>query len=249
MNTLTAILVDDEQASRITLKNYLEKYCPSVELLGEAENINEAYRLINRLQPQLVFLDVEMPFGNAFDLLEQFDSLNFEVIFVTAFSKYALEALNLSASNYLLKPLEISALIDAVEKVNETVNEKAQVKTSNILLENLNIENKQLKKMVLPMLDGFEVVILKDIVRCEANDNLSNIYLSDGTKRTVCRTLKFYEDVLKDYDFIRIHKSHLINVNTVKQYKKGKGGEVLLNNGTELPVSASKKEGFLKRFV
>jgi two-component system, LytTR family, response regulator len=198
--------------------------------------------------PQLVFLDVEMPYGNAFDLLEKFEVPNFETIFVTAFSEYALEALNLSASRYLLKPVNIDQLIEAVEAVGEQIENKQSIQTSSILLENLSIENKQLKKMVLPMLDGFEVVVLKDIVRCQANDNLTNIHLADGTKRTVCRTLRFYEGVLTEYDFVRIHKSHIININCVKQYKKGKGGEVILSDGSELPVSPTRKEAFLKQF-
>lgn len=249
MDKLSAILVEDEEASRITLRNYLQKYCPSVNLVGEAVNIKEGYQLIREKKPQLVFLDVEMPYGNAFDLLEQFDSLDFEVVFVTAFSKYALEALNLSASHYLLKPVNIDQLIEAVDKVSQQIRDKQSVQTSNILLENLAIENKQLKKVVLPMMEGFEVVILKDIVRCEANDNLTDLYLSDGTKRTVCRTLKFYENVLRDYDFIRVHKSHIINVNFVKQYKKGKGGEVVLTDGSEVRISPTRKQEFLERFA
>ncbi len=249
MNRLKALIIEDEEASRITLRNYLGKYCPSVELLGEAGNVENAYKLILKHQPQVIFLDVEMPYGNAFDLLEKFDRLDFEVIFVTAFSKYALEALNLSASNYLLKPLNIDQLVEAVEKVQQHVNDHEAIKTSNILLENLAIENKQLKKMVLPMLDGFEVVTLKDIIWCAANDNLTDLHLTDGSKRTVCRTLKFYEGVLTDYDFIRIHKSHMINLNYVKLYRKGKGGEITLENGISLKLSPTRKNEFLERFV
>ncbi len=248
MSKLRAIIVEDEEASRVTLRNYLHKYCPLVEVIGEAENIQQGHHQITSKRPNLVFLDVEMPFGNAFDLLEKFDSIDFEIIFVTAFSQYALEAINLSASNYLLKPLDIEKLIEAVNKVSDSISQKNQIQTSNILLENLNIENKQLKKVVLPLLDGFEVVILKDIMRCEANDNLTVFHLTDGSKKTVCRTLKFYEDVLKDYDFARIHKSHLININSVKQYKKGKGGTVILNDAKELPVSVLRKESFLEQF-
>ena len=249
MTKIKAILVEDEEASRITLRNYLDKYCPNVDLLGEAENINEGYTLIKSIKPQLVFLDVEMPFGNAFDLLEKFDSLDFEVVFVTAFSKYALDALNLSASNYLLKPLSIDQLITAVDKVEKQIADKSSIKTSNILLENLAIENRQLKKMVLPMLDGFEVVVLKDIVKCEANDNLTDLYFEDGSKRTVCRTLKFYEETLTEYDFIRVHKSHIVNINYVKQYKKGKGGEVILSDGSYVRLSPSRKKAFLDKFA
>jgi two-component system LytT family response regulator len=249
MNKLKALIVEDEEASRITLRNYLGKYCPTIELLGEASNVDEAYKLIIRQKPDVIFLDVEMPYGNAFDLLEKFDQLDFEVIFVTAFSKYALEALNLSASNYLLKPVNIEQLIEAVDKVQQQISDHKAIKTSNILLENLAIENKQLKKMVLPMLDGFEVVQLKDIVWCNANDNLTDLHLLDGSKRTVCRTLKFYENVLTDYNFIRIHKSHMININYVKLYRKGKGGEITLDNGVSLKLSPTRKSNFLERFV
>lgn len=248
MTRITAIIVEDEEASRLTLRNYITKYCPTVELVDEAANIEDAYKLIQSSSPQLVFLDVEMPYGNAFDLLEKFEAPTFETIFVTAFSQYALEALNLSASRYLLKPVNIEQLIEAVDAVAEIIHQKQTIHTSAILLENLAIENKQLKKMVLPMLDGFEVVQLKDIVRCKANDNLCDIFLSDGTKRTVCRTLKFYEGVLADYDFVRIHKSHMVNVNAVKQYRKGKGGEILLTDGSELPISPSRRDNFLKKF-
>ncbi len=249
MEQISAIIVEDEEASRITLRNFLNDYCPNVEVLGEAANIKEGYTLINRHQPDLVFLDVEMPFGNAFDLLEKFEQIDFETVFVTAFSKYALEALNLSASNYLLKPVDIDQLIDAVQKVSERITDKASIKSSSILLENLSIENKQLKKMVLPMMDGFEVVVLKDIIWCDANDNLTDLYLSDGSKRTVCKTLKYYEEILKEYDFIRVHKSHIINVNYVKKYKKGKGGEVILTNDKVVSISASRKQDFLQRFT
>lgn len=249
MHKLKALIVEDEEASRITLRNYLDKYCPLIDLLGEATNINEAYDLILRQKPDVVFLDVEMPYGNAFDLLEKFEELHFEVIFVTAFSKYALEALNLSASNYLLKPVNIDQLIEAVNKVQQNIQDHKAIKTSNILLENLAIENKQLKKMVLPMLDGFEVITLKDVVWCAANDNLTDLHLLDGSKRTVCRTLKFYENVLTDYDFIRIHKSHMINLNYVKLYRKGKGGEITLDNGITLRLSPTRKNAFLERFV
>ncbi len=248
MITLKTILVEDEEASRLTLRNFLEKYCPQVDIIGEAENIKVAAKLINELDPDLVFLDVEMPFGNAFDLLEQYDNPRFETIFVTAFSSYAIQAINLSASRYLLKPVDIDQLIEAVEVVEEQINNKQSIQTSSILLENLNIENKQLKKMVLPTQDGFEVVLLKDILHCKANDNLTDFHLIDGSKRTICRTLKFYEETLSNYDFVRVHKSHLVNINYVKNYKKGKGGEIILTNETNIPVSSTRKNDFLKSF-
>lgn len=248
MTDLKAILIDDEEASRITLRNFLQKYCPQVDLVGEASNIKEGYALINNQNPDLVFLDVEMPYGNAFDLLEKFETPEFETIFVTAFSNYAIQALNLSASRYLLKPVNIDHLIEAVETVAKQAKDKHSLQRSAILLENLSIENKQLKKIVLPTLDGFEVITLKDVLHCKANDNLTDFHLENGMKKTVCRTLKFYEELLADYDFFRVHKSHIINIHHVKQYKKGKGGEVYLIDGTNIPVSSSRKNDFLKYF-
>ncbi len=185
MSKISAIIVEDEEASRLTLRNYVTKYCPEIELIGEASNVQDAYALIQSKGPQLVFLDVEMPYGNAFDLLEKFEAPVFETIFVTAFSQYALEALNLSASRYLLKPVNIEQLVEAVNAVEKIITNKQTIHTSSILLENLAIENKQLKKMVLPMLDGFEVVRLKDIVRCKANDNLCD-HFSKRWNQTYC---------------------------------------------------------------
>ncbi len=248
MDKLQAVIIEDEQASRTTLKNYLEKYCPNVELLGEAENVNQGFELINSTDPELVFLDIEMPFGNAFDLLEKFKSIEFEIIFITAFSEYALKALNLSASSYLLKPLNIDQLISSVTQAAQSARNKKRIHSSNILLENLTIENQQLKKIALPLIDGFEVVTLKEIVQCNAYDNFTQIFLSNGSKKTVCRTLKFYEELLSDYNFLRVHKSYMINLNWVKQYKKGKTGEIILSNGNYIPLSASRKKTFLEKF-
>ncbi len=248
MSKLRTLIIEDEEASRITLRNFLDKYCPVVEIVGEASNIKDGYKLINNTNPQLVFLDVEMPYGNAFDLLEQFENPKFETIFVTAFSSYAIQAINLSASSYLLKPVNINQLIEAVDNVFTQIENKQTVRTSSILLENLNIENKQLKKVVLPTQEGFEVITLKDIVHCRANDNLTDFFLKDGSKRTICRTLKFYEEILSEYDFVRVHKSHIVNINYVKNYKKGKGGEIILTNEANIPVSSTRKNDFLKFF-
>lgn len=249
MTKITAIIVEDEEASVIALQNYLMKYCPNVTVLGAANNIEKGYQLINQKNPDLVFLDVEMPFGNAFDLLEKFEDISFETIFVTAYSEYAMDALNLSACSYLLKPISIDGLTESIEKVTERISNKEDVRSTSVLIENLAIENRQLKKIVLPMLDGFEVVVLKDIVRCQANDNLTDVYLNDGSKRTICRTLKHYEQVLSDHDFVRIHKSHIVNINCVKQYKKGKGGYVTLTDGNMVDVSPARKEVFLNKFM
>ena len=245
---MKAIIIEDEAASRLTLRNYLKEYCTNVELLAEANNIKTGAEIIKKYNPDLVFLDIEMPFGNAFDLLDKYDTIPFETIFVTAFSNYALQAINLSSCSYILKPVDIDELIEAVKKAEESINQHSTFKTANILLENLSIENKQLKKIVLPTMEGFDVVQLKDVIHCQANDNLTDFHLINGNRKTVCKTLKFFEDALTDFDFLRVYKSHLININYVESYQKGKVGDIKLSNGSIVPLSLKKKESFVNKF-
>lgn len=249
--SLRAIIVEDEEASRITLKNYVAKYCSGIEIIGEADGVKKGVDVIKEQKPDVVFLDVEMPFGNAFDLLEEFDDVFFETIFVTAYSNYAIKALNYSASHYLLKPIDIDELVEATAKVVEKIKLKKASETNintKVLLENIQITNSQLKKIVLPVLDGFEVVEVQDIIRCRANDNFTDFHLTDGGKKVICRTLKFYDNILSELGFVRVHKSHLINMQYVKAYKKGKGGYVEMKDGSTVDVSASKKQDFLDHF-
>jgi len=245
---LKAIIVEDEPASRETLRNYINKYSKQIHIAGEAESVKTGLAEIQKHKPDLVFLDVEMPYGNAFDLLDQVEDRSFETIFVTAYDHYAMKALNFSASYYILKPIDIDELVKAVEQVAEKQESKEHALRTNVLIDNIKIENKQLQKIILPLLDGFEVVTVKDIVHCKANDNFTEFYLLDGSKQMICRTLKFYDELLSDLDFIRVHKSHLINLQYIKRYKKGKGGQVIMNDGTAIDVSASRKNELLGRF-
>ena len=251
MEKLKTIIIEDEESGRETLRNYLQKYCPQVEILEECPDIKDGKMAIDKHQPDLVFLDVEMPFGNAFDLLEQLAEINFEIIFVTAYSQYAIKAINYSASYYILKPIDIEELEKAVEKVIEKIEQKNkggnQLQT-RILLENIQAEQNRYKKIVLPVLDGFDVANVNDIIRCEANDNFTNFYFIDGSKKVICRTLKFYDEVLQDAGFIRVHRSHLINTQYIKSYKKGKGGIVIMSDNSHIDVSASKKQELMNWF-
>lgn len=241
---IKAVIVDDEQIARNVLRNYLAKYCPQVEILGEAENINEAVPLIEKMQPQLVFLDVEMPFGNAFDVLEATKHCSYETIFITAFSEYSLKALNMSASYYILKPIDIQELIVAVNKVAETIEQKEELNRNRILLENLQ-KKPEKQQIILPTVQGFDVVKIDEIVRLQADGNFTQIYLQNGSKKMVCRFLKFFDELL-DFPLVRVHRSHIVNFNFVKSYHKN--GEIVLNDGTEIEVSGSYKEHFLKLF-
>lgn len=240
---LRTIIVEDEANSREILRNYLAKYCSGVKLMGEAANIEEGLALIKKHEPDLVFLDVEMPFGNAFDLLEQIPDRTFETIFVTAYNQYAIDALNQHAAYYLMKPINIDELIKAVDYVR-TIKEKEGA------LEGQVLQAKSMKaegKITLPQQDGFQVLEVGDIYFCKADDNYTEIYL-EHKKIVVSKTLKYFEDALQAYPFARIHKSYLVNVTEVIKYKKGKGGSVVLSNGKELSVSASKKAELLSYF-
>lgn len=244
MVKLKTIIVEDEETSREILRNYLKKYCPKVELVGEASNIEEALGLIRNQTLDLVFLDVEMPKGNAFDLLEQVGDRSFETVFVTAYNQYAIEALNTHASYYLLKPVSIDELIKAVDYVVQ-IKEKENALEDKVLTA---FSSEKQGKITIPVQDGFEVLEAASILYCKADDNYTQIFLTSGGKKLVSKTLKYFEDALTDFGFARVHKSYLVNINEVTGYRKGKGGTVVLSTGKEVMVSASQKANLLAYF-
>ena len=241
--SLRAILVEDEANSREILRNYISKYCPNVILLGEAASIKEALVLIENNELDLVFLDVEMPFGNAFDLLDQLPDRTFETVFVTAYDHYAKDALNNHAAYYLTKPINIDELINAVDYVEEVREKEASLEGEVLSAKANGVEG----KLTLPQQDGFQILNISEILYCKADDNYTEIYLLNK-KILVSKTLKYFEDALTEYPFARVHKSFLVNVNEVVKYRKGKGGSVVMSNGKEVMVSASKKKDFLSYF-
>ncbi|WP_027125712.1 LytR/AlgR family response regulator transcription factor [Gelidibacter mesophilus] len=241
---LRSIIVEDEPTSREILKNYLKKYCPNVEVLGQAANVDEALVLIRNHDLDLVFLDVEMPYGNAFDLLDKVGDINFETVFVTAYNHYAIDALNAHASYYLMKPISIDELIKAVDYVTEIRAKEEALQNRVLVSRTKSVEG----KISIPTLDGFEVLNTEDILYCKADDNYTEIYLNTNKKKLVSKTLKYFEDALLDSGFARVHKSYLVNVSEVVKYIKGKGGSVELSNGKQIMVSASKKSELLSYF-
>lgn len=242
---IRAVIVEDEAAAREVLRNYISKYCPQTEVIGEAQNIKEAVPLLHETTPQLVFLDVEMPFGNAFDVLEACKDLQFETIFVTAFSEYSLKALNQSAAYYLLKPISIEELILAVNKVQHQLQNQEILNRNKIILDNFREPKPEKQQVILPTLEGFEVVKMEDIIRLRGNGNFTDLYLTNGNKKMVCRFLKYFSEILP-LPFLRVHKSHIINLHAVKSYNKG--GFLTLQDGAEIEVSPTYKEEFLKHF-
>jgi two-component system LytT family response regulator len=243
---MKAVIVDDEKDSRQILANYLAKYCPEVQVCGFGESVSTGLAAIEAHHPDIVFLDIEMPYGNGFDLLDKVGQVDFETVFVTAFDTYAIQALNLSAAYYLLKPIDIDELIKAVTKIKEERAAENYKHHAQVLLDNLRAPSPQ--KIMLPTLEGFEIVSINTILYCEAVDNFTRFHFETGTPLLICRTLKYFEEVLGEHGFLRIHRSHLIHPHHVIRYSKGKGGFVTMKDKRELEVSPSKKKELLELF-
>jgi len=241
-----AVVIDDEKDSREILAGYLSKYCPDVVVSGFGESVSSGLEAIYKHKPDIVFLDIEMPYGNGFDLLDQVSNVTFETVFVTAFDNYAIQALNQSAAYYLLKPIDIDELIKAVEKINKERETDNYTQHARVLLENIRTGSQQ--KIMLPTLEGFEIITINTILYCEAVDNFTRFHFENKPALLICRTLKYFEDILKDHRFLRIHRSHLINPEYVIRYSKGKGGAVTMRNNQELEISSNKKKEFLELF-
>ena len=205
--------------------------------------MDEALVLIRNNDLDVVFLDVEMPYGNAFDLLDKVGDRQFETIFVTAYNNYAIDALNAHASYYLLKPISIDKLIEAVDYVQEIKQKENSLQ--NAILKPL--QTQVVGKITIPLQNGFEVLQMENILYCQADDNYTQIHLKVG-KRLVSKTLKYFEDSLVNNGFVRVHKSYLVNVNEITEYKKGKGGSIVLSSGKEIMVSPSRKKDLLAYF-
>lgn len=240
---LNAIIVEDEKISQEILRNYLGKYCPKVNVTAIASNISEALSAIEENECDLLFLDVEMPYGNAFDLLDQIENPGFQTVFVTAYQQYAIDALNAHAAYYLLKPISIDELIKAVFYVEEIIKKELALQHQVATPKIKTLEG----KITIGTQDGFEILETQHILFCKADDNYTEICLPNE-KKIASKTLKHFEDALAGYGFARIHKSYLVNVNHIQKYKKGKGGSVILTNGTEILVAPARKKELLDYF-
>ena len=243
---MKAVVIDDEKDSREILANYLAKYCPDVTVCGYGESVSTGLDAIKKHQPDIVFLDIEMPYGNGFDLLEKCADFTFETVFVTAFDNYAIQALNQSAAYYLLKPIDIEELLRAVEKIRAERQNENYTQHAKVLMNNINGEAQQ--KIMLPTMEGFEIVSIHSILYCEAVDNFTRFFFETSQPLLICRTLKYFEEILRTHRFFRIHRSYVINPNYVIRYSKGKGGYVTMKNNQELEISANKKKEFLELF-
>lgn len=242
--SFTSVIIDDEPKSVVLLQRMLERYCPSVEVVGTANSAEKAYELINAVAPSLVFLDVEMPDGSGFHLLKKFSRIPFRVVFTTAYDKYAIPAIRFSATDYLLKPISIAELKAAVAKVSASTSVLGLQQPAPF--ENGTRTTKSTGRIALPSQDGVQFVSLNEIIYCESSSNYTYFHLRNGKKLLVCRTLKEYDEQLATQGFFRIHQSYLVNLRYVKSYVRGRGGYVVMENNTSLAVSARKKDEFLE---
>jgi two-component system, LytTR family, response regulator len=246
---MRSIIIDDEPGNIITLSELLKEYCPQVIVEGSALNPVEGLALIQKVSPEVVFLDIEMPYGNAFDLLDKLVPVNFEVVFITAFNNYAIKAFRYAALDYLLKPVNIGELKAAVEKVAERLQQKNINHRLSSLLDNMRSENTNLQKIGLPTTEGLHFEQVNSIVYLEAEGSYTKVFLKGKKSVLVSRNLKEYEDILPTAIFCRVHHSYIINLNYVKKYFKGRGGYVEMEDGATIEVSARKKEEFFERFM
>jgi two-component system LytT family response regulator len=242
---IKAVIIDDEINNQELISNLLKSYTENVQVVGLANSVESAYQAINEHHPDLIFLDIQMPDGTGFDLLKKFDKINFKIIFVTAHQEFAIEAFKYSALDYLLKPLSPANLLAAVKKVEETMGSDELNMKLKILLNNIAEPVKNKKKIVLKTMERIYSVDLDDIIRFESDGGYTKVYLTDGKRIMVSKTMKEYDDLLLDAGFLRVHHSHLINMNHLFCFEKAEG-HVVMKDDSIVPVSNRKKDQLLE---
>jgi two-component system, LytTR family, response regulator len=245
---MNAIIIDDEYNCSSVLQKLLNKHCPAVNIKAICSSGEEGINMIKRHQPQLVFLDIEMPGMNGFEMLEQLDHIDFCLVFTTSYDQYALKAFSVNAMDYLLKPIDKEELIKAVQKAelrpNIHVNRQLE-----ILLERIGNPATANSKIALPTMEGLEIINVEQIISCSSDSNYTVLKLKHNKKFVVSKTLKEIEELLNNHIFIRIHHSYVINLNEVNKYVRGDGGYVVMSDGSNIDVSRSRKEELMKRLI
>jgi two-component system LytT family response regulator len=235
-----ALIIDDEKNGRENLAGLIRQYCPQLRIVAEAASVEEAIQKIEEFRPRLIFLDIEMPGGNGFKLLEHFKTFPFEVIFVTAYDNYAIKAIRFSASDYILKPINLNELITAVEKVCQRITRQNENEQLRQLY--LNTRHPINPKIGLPTGERIEFVEVNSIIRCQGESNYTHIYFTDRKPVLSAKSLIEFEELLGEYGFIRVHKAHLVNLNHVTSLSKNDGGILILSNGDSVMISRRRKD-------
>jgi two-component system LytT family response regulator len=244
---LRTVIIDDEDHVRETVGRLLSMHCPQVKVVGEANGVESGLKIIRSLHPQLVLLDIRMDDGTGFDLLHKFETIDFKVIFITAYEKFAMQAFKFAAIDFLLKPVNPEELADAVKRAETLVHEdlKSQLQT---LEENLKTDIRQKKKIVLKTMDSIYLVDLQNITHCESDGCYTYVHTTTGDRILISKTLREFDDMLSDSGFYRIHKSYLINLSQIKRFEKQDGGFIILSTDHKLPVASRKREELLALF-
>lgn len=243
---LRAVIVEDEKKSQDALIAMLNRYCHQVDVVGVAEGVESGLKTIPKLQPDILFLDIQMPDGSGFKLLELLGDRTFQVIFITAFDQYAIKAIRYSALDYLLKPIIPDELIKAVEKAGQKKRSDQMNENIRALLENVKSYHEKPVKIVLSTTEKMYVVDIETIIRCESDNYYTRFYFTTGKNLLVSKTLKEFEELLKDHDFIRTHKSHLVNLHFISGFQRQESGQILMTDGSAVPVSRRKRDQVLR---
>lgn len=242
---IRAVIIDDEINNQELILNLLKSYAENVQVVGMANSVETAYKTINEHNPDLIFLDIQMPDGTGFDLLKKFEKINFKIIFVTAHQEFAIEAFKYSALDYILKPLAPANLLAAVKKMEDTMSSEELNLKLKTLLNNIAEPIKNKKKIVLKTMERIYSVDLDDIIRFESDGGYTKVYLVDGKRIMVSKTMKEYDDLLMDVGFLRVHHSHLINMNHLFCFEKAEG-HVVMKDDSIVPVSNRKKDHLME---
>src|SRR4030095_5002738 len=245
---IKAIIIDDEVHCQDPLSLLIKEFCPTLHLVEQCRSAKKGIEAIEKHKPDLVFLDIEMPAMNGFEMLEQFDEISFSIVFTTSYDQYAIKAIRFSALDYLLKPIVPKELMSAVHKV-EVQKKLPAAEQFQMLLNQVHHKDTGFKKIAVPTSEGFELIPADQILRCEADDNYTHVFLKNKNKIVACRTLKEVEEQLQDFSyFIRVHHSYVVNLNEVTKYVRGEGGYVVMSDGSSVNVSRSRKDALLKLF-
>lgn len=243
MKKFKTVIIDDESRARETIKNMLLLYCNDLEVVGEAVDVASGVRLIQSKQPDLVLLDIKMPDGSGFDLLEKLDEFDFALIFITAFNDYAIKAFKFNALDYILKPIDPDEFLSAMTRAKKTINNRKD--DFSVVLKNLKALKKEQKRLVLKTIDNIYVVALHEIIQCKSSGNYTTFYFIDQKPILISCTLKTYEEILNEFGFVRVHQSHLVNSEHIKRYDKS-DSMLIMSDDQSVPVATRKKEELLK---
>ncbi|HNR85642.1 MAG TPA: LytTR family DNA-binding domain-containing protein [Taishania sp.] len=239
-----ALVIDDENRTRDLIAKLINSFELDIEAISEGESVKSGLKAIEKHEPDIVFLDIQMPDGSGFDILKALPKKSFEVVFITAHEEFAIKAIKFSALDYILKPVDADELKEVVERALEKMNTKNDERQFEALQHNISPQQK--RRLVLKTQESVHVVDLDQIIRLESDRNYTSFYLNDGKSILVSKTLKEYDDLLAGYNFIRVQQSHLINLDYVEKYNKGNGGFVVMKDGSEVPLSPAKREIFFK---